>query len=253
MTEHSSDKDDLKKVIGLVAKLAANSPALNKDEENKHGGFSFVGIDTFYATVAKKAAAEGLIWKARETDASIVDVHGSRGPTSTLFVTYEFDLLHAGTGTIWQNYFRISIVHPLQGAQTAGSAMSYAEKQFMREVFKVVTGEGDADSTDSNAFVASPVHRVVAGQAQIPPLLSMGGDPSQTIPVAEKVGLTEGAELEEMMVAFLPDAKTEQEMLAFWSKNTDALMQLKESNKKSYDRLVAAFKARKTAIKSAKE
>jgi hypothetical protein len=60
-----------------------------------------------------------------------------------------FTMFH-GTGEVVPVYDRISIFHPLQGAQTSGSAASYAEKLFMRKAFKVVTGEKDADAVDQD-------------------------------------------------------------------------------------------------------
>ena len=54
-----------------------------------------------------------------------------------------FDL--NGTPLVGMAAAEMSILHPLQGAQTTGSAASYAEKIFLRTLFKIVTGEPDAD------------------------------------------------------------------------------------------------------------
>jgi hypothetical protein len=42
---------------------------------------------------------------------------------------------------------RRSLAMPITGPQTYGAAQSYVEKQFLRQVFKIPTGEKDADET----------------------------------------------------------------------------------------------------------
>jgi len=89
--------------------------------------------------------AGGLMWRIHDSYAGLVNQIVEGKALVGFHMIYDFDLFHE-SGEIWENYDRINIWHPIQGAQTAGSARSYAEKLFMRTLFKVRTGEADADS-----------------------------------------------------------------------------------------------------------
>lgn len=109
---------------------------LVKDVENKFANFKYVPIDAYYNAIPKIALKHGLFWRCREQE---VIAEGK-----TLFFKFSFDLLHkSGSGV--EDFDTVTINHPAQGPQTAGSARSYAEKLFMRTAFKVVTGEKDSE------------------------------------------------------------------------------------------------------------
>lgn len=122
---------------------------LVKDQNNAHGKYAFVGIDTFYEKVASVAAGHGLSWNMSEDSLTIIE--GAKAPM--IRATYTFSLFHE-SGAALETFSRITIIHPIQGAQTVGSAVSYLDKIFMRQVFKLSTGEAgnDADETNPNAF-----------------------------------------------------------------------------------------------------
>lgn len=243
-----------KAIIEAVIKTGLDVPSLSKDETNKHGGFSYVGIDDFYEKVAKVALANGITWKAREIDVEVIEVMGSKGPTNALMATYRFDMMHL-SGEMMLDYFGITIMHPLQGAQTAGSAMSYAEKQFMREVFKVVTGEADADATDNRAFEADPFSMAPTPKPSPPakfvtPTVSLE-HVADAIKLVNESG--DAPSMEKLTLDFLPVAKTEKHLNDFWTKNADELKNMKEKDPPAYNRVLAAFKARKTELKAAQQ
>jgi len=60
------------------------------------------------------------------------------------------------------------------------------------------------------------------------------------------------AEIEAMFTSFLPMAQNEEELKAFWSDNYPARNTLKNSDEDAYNRVLAAFSARKTQIKNSK-
>lgn len=228
----ASGEAPAKEVIESIIKTSNELGSLRKEAENVSGPrhYGYVPIDTFYEKVAPIARSNGLTWKAREVYSGLVEHMGSRGTTNALLVTYEFDLLHGPTGTIWGNFYRMSIFHPLQGAQTAGSAISYAEKQFMREVFKIVTGEQDADASDPIAFERDePI--------TIAPMVGM-----PVVQVADT-----GAEMdfiEKTLKIFLPTTKTPQDLTDYWAKNEAIIKNLKKNDKEKYASLQKAFKDR---------
>lgn len=136
---------DINKAIN---KTITEVPDLSKSARNKHGGFNYVSIDSYYQEVAKVAAKNGLSWSVRETGCDYAGAVKTRNGEQMVYkFTYEFDVA-CGSST-HRGYSSFSVIHPYQGPQTAGSAASYADKLFMRTTFKVVTGEEDADAVDT--------------------------------------------------------------------------------------------------------
>ncbi len=131
-------------IIGAVVKTAREVGQLGKAERNNFAKYNYVPIDKYYEVVGKLAAANGLVWQPREVAHEVLSNVGKDGAVK---VTYSFDLYHE-SGEHIQDYSKVTILHPIQGAQTAGSALSYADKCFMRTAFKIVTGEDDADATN---------------------------------------------------------------------------------------------------------
>lgn len=248
-------------VIVAIIKTALAVPSLAKSERNDHGDYNYVSIDRFYDEVAREAMKNGLTWKAREISGGTVAT--PKGPASAYMASYEFDLMHAN-GFIWANFFSISIMHPLQGAQTAGSAMSYAEKQFMREVFKVRTGEQDADATDSRAFdgqlkieiePTARLHPNVVEEGRLtlrndgPAVAKLTGR-GEVVQLAPKQPEKKALDVQQLIEAFLPLAKTEEELTEYWVGNAALLEEEKRLNPEGYKHIKAAFAARKKEIAS---
>ncbi len=115
---------------------------LGADDRNEHGKYAFVSVDKFYATVGKLMAEAGL---ALLIDETATDVRASdKSGNPWLFAMYDLTFLHE-SGAL-SHPLRRSIALPISGPQAFGAAQSYIEKQFLRQVFKVPTGERDADS-----------------------------------------------------------------------------------------------------------
>ena len=131
MTESSKINTAIASAMGQVQKLS-------KDDRNAHGNYSFASIDKFLDACRPILAAHGL--------------HPNiDGVTSDTFM--------AGSNKLWGKFsYRISMHHesgestepsgmdvmlPLTGAQTSGSAQSYALKQYLRGLLLISTGEKD--------------------------------------------------------------------------------------------------------------
>ena len=111
---------------------------LGKDDKNPHGNYSFASIDAFLDMCRPICAAHGL---------------------HPLVNTVASDTFEAGNNKLWAKFtYQISLAHtsgeniepvgmdvmlPLTGAQTSGSAQSYAVKQFLRGLFLISTGDKD--------------------------------------------------------------------------------------------------------------
>lgn len=131
MTESSKINTAIAKAMGEVQKLP-------KDDRNEHGGYSFASIDRFLDACRPICVAHGL--------------HPNiDGVASDTFL--------AGNNKLWGKFsYRITMHHesgestepsgmdvmlPLTGAQTSGSAQSYALKQYLRGLLMISTGEAD--------------------------------------------------------------------------------------------------------------
>lgn len=122
-----------------IAAVAAAIEPMKKLAENE-AGWNFVSIDQYYDRVATIAREHKLWWKVSEN--YITREETEEGPV--VVYNYTATLLDLEYG-FEEWYANFSLPHPYQGAQTTGSAASYVDKAVMRLLFKVVTGEPDAD------------------------------------------------------------------------------------------------------------
>lgn len=168
---------------------------LVKDEVNPFAKFRYVGIDAYYEVVPRAAAKHGIWWTSREVGTPKF-LPAAKG-NMVYQVTYEFCILFKGDDERYLNDIDvITIVHPVQGAQTAGAARSYAEKLFMRNLFKIPTGEEDADASE-------PYNSVGAGEVraqEFPDQLGGGHDVTSTGPLTLNEGVGHHDTLQEPAV-----------------------------------------------------
>jgi hypothetical protein len=126
---------EIAEALFATAKAVAANPLL-KDMQNEFAKFKYVPIDSYYAAIPPLALKHGLFWRCKEIEVG--------GEGKTFKFQYSFDLIHEGGATV-EGYDIVTIYHPAQGAQSSGSARSYADKLFMRTAFKCVTGEKDSE------------------------------------------------------------------------------------------------------------
>lgn len=237
--------DDRKPIIEAILKTASEIPSLMKGERNNFAKYNYVGIDTYYEEVASIARKNGLSWVAAEESMEQVYEGDS---LEYLSFTYVFDLMHKD-GIDWPAAGRLSVLHPVQGAQTSGSALAYAEKMFMRQLFKVVTGEVDADASPAKSVEAE----AKGGRSKRPSQVKVFTDEevkaAEAVVVNGKISSVEVAKnadraveiIENAFLLFLPQTKTIDELKAFWVNNDDAHKTLEKADKAAYNRVRARF------------
>ena len=225
-------------IVKAVIKTRQDVGTLGKGTLNPHGNYKYVSIDRYYETVADAASKNGLMWIIREEE---IALNTNIGKTGVLQSKYMIDMYHE-SGEVIEAFSVLSILHPIQGAQTIGSAMSYVDKVFMRQTFAVATGEKDidADATNPGAFDLDPPKPAPKPVAK---------------PVEKPVDLP-GEEgdwnmVEQIFIQFIPTAKTYDELKEFWNadSNTNALNHLKAGSPDQYARVVEAFKVRAKELK----
>lgn len=271
-------------LIKAILKTKADLPSLAKGDRNQHGNYSYVSIDKFYEGVASKASENGITWRIREESCEPFSAPTNRGEQLCFKTVYVVDVMHV-SGEEAPGFFRATVIHPFQGAQTAGSSLSYFDKLFMRTTFSVVTGEQDADATDNTVFSAGSTGSGGRGPqaeadafsglgepAEKPaarrPRVATGRDPGPvrdaTPSVTEDASAVIGelsrdetaliaADLASMVETFLPAAKTHDQLTRFWTANETAFNEIKKSDKPAFDKMVEAFKARRNELKQGDE
>jgi len=113
---------------------------IGTDERNEHGKYPYVSVDRFYERIGPMMAGAGIALLIDETDSEVKE--GKSG-APWLFAHYALAFMHED-GSV-SDPMRRSIAMPINGPQTYGAAQSYIEKQFLRQIFKIPTGERDAD------------------------------------------------------------------------------------------------------------
>jgi len=199
-------------ITAAVIKTRKDVGTLGKAAVNPHGNYKYVSIDKYYEVVASAAAKNGLFWTISEVKSTL---NPNIGKTGVLDATYTITMYHE-SGAVAYEFSRITMVHPIQGAQTVGSAMSYVDKVFMRQIFAVSTGEEDADATN---------------------------------PEDVKLEKPDYGAIERLMTPGVEMAENRKDLKKFWSENSNALDTLKLGDKAAYGRVVEAFKTRNQELK----
>jgi hypothetical protein len=223
---------------------------LGKSERNEFQKYKFVPIDKYYEIVASVATAHDLSWFCQEIGPAQVVSFGD-GKTALLY-TYMFTMFH-GTGEVVPVYDRISIFHPLQGAQTSGSAASAAPG---------ATSQPSPANVEKPPEEPKPAPEKVSSVSKNPspeapaPGEKTGTDKIQNLGdyvIEDDDGTTVLKEIKEPATAnwnlifnvfetFLPDCGNMKETKEFWTKNTKAIELLKDGDPKVHKKLVAMFK-----------
>ncbi len=133
-------------IAAAIIAIKKQVKQLGADDKNEHGKYAFVSVDKFYERIGKLMAEAGL---ALLIDETVTDVRGSdKTGNPWLFAQYDLTFMHE-SGALSHPLHR-SIALPISGPQAFGAAQSYIEKQFLRQVFKVPTGDRDADDSPTD-------------------------------------------------------------------------------------------------------
>jgi hypothetical protein len=133
-------------IAGPVVDVCSAVKKAVKEHVNKHGGYKYVSIDKFYEDMGPLLADAGLILMMNERSAE------SDG--KWLNVSFDFYIYHK-SGKQYGPVTRSQGVLA-NGPQAYAAAQSFAEKYFMRQLFKIPTGEEDADGDSQSNKQAIP-------------------------------------------------------------------------------------------------
>lgn len=135
------------KLAAALVKVSASVKMLGKTEKNTFAKYDFVSVDKFYATIGALMAENGLHCIPDCIESEVQPGHVKQKGTERvqgaplLREKWAFLLVHE-SGECVGPFHRVVTV-PAEGAQAHGSSESYAQKQFLRGVFRVPTGDKD--------------------------------------------------------------------------------------------------------------
>lgn len=121
-------------IIKALLEVQGKIRRLGHDSENKFASYNYVSIDQYYEKIRPLLTDAGLAIIPTEREAAISP------DGKTYKATFDFHILHI-SGETWENAVHRTVYCAYTGAQSCGSALSYAEKFVLRTLFKIPTGE----------------------------------------------------------------------------------------------------------------
>lgn len=131
-------------IVKAVCRIKASVSAVKKSQRNAHGGYNFASTDDIYAATTHKMGECGLMLVTLEDSCEVVRVEKEGKTSQWARITFSF-VLATEEGTWSDPNARRTLFIQVTGAQTFQAAQSYAEKAYMRSLFKLPTGDMDLD------------------------------------------------------------------------------------------------------------
>jgi ERF superfamily len=132
-------------IVKAICAIQSTMGAVAKSNRNQHGGYNFASADDIYAALTRKMGEVGLAIISLEDLCDIKRVEKD-GKTSQ-WAHMEFSFVLATEDATWTDKrAKRTLYIQVTGAQTFQAAQSYAEKAYLRSLFKIPTGDLDLDS-----------------------------------------------------------------------------------------------------------
>lgn len=200
-------------IAGAVNDVCTKVKMAVKEHVNKHGGYKYVSVDKFYEDMGPLMAEAGLFLVMNEAQ--------SESDGKWLTLTFHIYLYHK-SGKAFGPVVRSQGVMA-NGPQAYAAAQSFAEKYFIRQLFKVPTGEEEADA-DSQGKTQIPASKKPASNKVSPELSA-----SARAVAIEAIGMTQTLEI---LQSWGVDAKAEMDRM-----QPDDLAAVRAAFKRRHDEL----------------
>ena len=125
------------KINAAIASAMAEIQPVAKDRKNSHQGYDFASIDAFMQLCRPILAKHGLHPNVDCVSSDIVSVGNKTWASNA----YRITMRHSSGEATEPAGTHVHL--PLTGAQTSGSAQSYAVKQYLRGLLLISTGDKD--------------------------------------------------------------------------------------------------------------
>jgi hypothetical protein len=145
-------------IAKAVVKVMSEVKKLGKDARNEHGKYQYVSVDQFFQQVGKLMAEAGIFVIVNEAQSEIetretTDTYGKLKMSAWLSTAYDIFIGHE-SGVMYGPLRRHQQVSAT-GPQSYGASEAYVEKYFLRNLFKIPTGEADADADAQDGLPAT--------------------------------------------------------------------------------------------------
>lgn len=127
-----------KGVASAIVGIQGDLEKIPTDAVNTFNNYAYASIDKYYETIRPLLSKWGLVIVPVEQDA------GLSPDGKTYKVTFAFYLC-TSSGETWDVPITRTVYMSYGGAQSMGAALSYAEKFMFRTLFKIDTGEEQAE------------------------------------------------------------------------------------------------------------
>jgi hypothetical protein len=133
-------------IVKAVCRIMASIDAVKKSQRNGHGGYNYASTDDIYAELTRKMGEVGLlVLSLEDATPEIINRDTKDGKTSQ-WAKFSFSFVLATEDATWSDpRSRRTLFIQITGAQSFQAAQSYAEKSYLRSLFKIATGDMDLD------------------------------------------------------------------------------------------------------------
>lgn len=144
MNAQAEVKAASKGIYAAIAAAMADVKRLAKDSRNVEQKYNFASVDDFLSMTGPICAAHGIIVCMDEDEVIEFERQGKYGQTFWLRLRFVITVCHISGESMPPVRRTVEVIRT--GAQSFGSAQSYALKQFLRVLFQIPTGDNeDAD------------------------------------------------------------------------------------------------------------
>lgn len=137
-------------IVKAICAIQQSMGSVSKSNRNAHGGYNFASADDIYAALTRKMGEVGLAIISLEDQCEIkrVETKNDKGDVKiSQWAHMEFSFVLATEEATWTDKrAKRTLYIQVTGAQTFQAAQSYAEKAYLRSLFKIPTGDLDLDS-----------------------------------------------------------------------------------------------------------
>ena len=146
---------NMQDILTALAKATSEMKRIAKDSRNVEQKYDFASIDDFLAMAGPICAANGLSTLIDEDEVEGFERQGKYGVTQWLRIRFAFTTYHASGQHLPTTRRTVEVIRT--GAQSYGSAQSYALKQYLRGLHMIPTGDKDDADFGEKAEAGSAV------------------------------------------------------------------------------------------------
>ncbi|WP_449043761.1 ERF family protein [Paracoccus versutus] len=218
------------KILTALAKAMGEMKRLAKESRNTEQKYDFASVDDFLAMTGPICAANGLVTLMDEVGVENFEKQGKYGVTFWARYTFAITTYHSSGDALPTVRRSVEVIR--SGAQAAGSAQSYALKQYQRALYQIPTG--DKDDPDHGAVTERQQQDDAPAQKKRSP-------EDSTFDVAAAAARIKATLSKQPTVADLKDA---------WESTKEARREIHDHDPAMHDEIKAVLASRKAELEA---